>query len=40
MLICQFPEVIVLGLLLRCHLQDSGRGFQALSDGQHAAHAH
>ena len=27
------------GLFLRCHLQDSGRGFQALSDVQHAVHA-
>jgi len=28
-----------LGLLLWCHLQDSGRGFQALGSVQHAAHA-
>jgi len=26
-------------LLLRCHLHDSGRGFQALGGVQHAAHA-
>jgi len=29
----------LLGLLLWCHLQDSGRGFQALGSVQNAAHA-
>jgi len=32
-------KIPCLGLLLCCHLQDSGRGFQALGGVQHDAHA-
>jgi len=30
-------KILCLGLLLCCHLQNSGHDFQALGDDQHAA---